>query len=63
LSRVERVENRASEPTDLSETLEPPVSLYWGETGPEIGRFLGAPSIPAAGLADALEKIAAAASF
>jgi superfamily II DNA or RNA helicase len=58
LGRALAVENRVPEPAELNETLQAPLSLYWGEVLPAISEFTATPSASAIQIAQKLQKIA-----
>jgi superfamily II DNA or RNA helicase len=58
LGRVLAVENRLPEPAEVNEALKAPLSLYWAEALPAVSEFATTNSLPAAHVAQALQKIA-----
>ncbi len=57
LGRVLAVENRLTEPAEVNEALQAPLSLYWGEALPAVSEFAATPSLPAAHVNKTLQKI------
>ena len=51
------VENRASEPSDLNETLQAPAAMVWGECLPLVRNFASASSCASGPVAAALQGL------
>ena len=58
LGRVLAVENRLTEPAEVNEALQAPLSHYWGEALTGISEFAATPSLPAPHVTNALQKMA-----
>jgi hypothetical protein len=58
LGRVLAVQNRLPEPAEVNEALQAPLSHYWGETLPAVSELAATPSLPAAHVIKALQKMA-----
>jgi hypothetical protein len=58
LGRAIAVAKRMQEPAELDEALKAPISIYWGEALPVIGKLAATPCSPVAPVAETLQKIA-----
>jgi hypothetical protein len=58
LGRALAVMNRAPEPAQLTDALQAPMSLYWGDALPAISGYVEAPALAASEVAKTLQQIA-----
>jgi superfamily II DNA or RNA helicase len=59
LGRALAVENRSPEPGALEDSFQAPVSLFWGDALPDVRAFAGDPALPAAPVAEVLQRLVA----
>ncbi len=56
-ARALAVENRLLEPTEMEESLRPPMSLLWGDTLPALHELASSPSLPLTRATEVLQKL------